>query len=461
MKKIWEKLRELAARIFKLTISREVVISDDDNTIIVHDGLPPEANAMAMAMYSRSPKSFLIHLAEVMKRGWKKFLGLYYVGYGHKSIGDCGTTNIYSEGVSMLAAKALQHYLLYKGQEASTRFLDMSKQRVINPLKSIAGARIQKTWMDLYEKLLAKLVPHLMERFPIKDGEDPKTYKKAINAKAFDIARAFLPAGATTFVGWHSTLREASDHLLRLRHHPLEEVRGIAEKQLRALNIKYPSSGFDKRYPESEAYVEMFMKGCTYMEPEMAPTTGFSSCDNFDYRKLDKHARILNTRPPKTELPAFMKGCGTLNCKFLIDFGSFRDWQRHRSGITLMPLLSTKYGFHGWYLEQIPAELVAEIHDTITLQMSRIAELDCTPEIKQYYIAMGFQVLCDTTFDLPAMVYTVELRTGQSVHPTLRQVCQKMAGALLFRFPHMSLHADMEPDQWSVKRGTQDIVKKN
>jgi len=50
------------------------VTEKDSIRIIVHDGLPPEANAMAMAMYSRDPRSFLVHLKVVTQKGWKKFI---------------------------------------------------------------------------------------------------------------------------------------------------------------------------------------------------------------------------------------------------------------------------------------------------------------------------------------------------------------------------------------------------
>lgn len=53
------------------------------------------------------------HLKRVESVGPEKFMKSYYVGYGHKSIGDCGTTTIFVENVSMLAAKAIQDTQLY------------------------------------------------------------------------------------------------------------------------------------------------------------------------------------------------------------------------------------------------------------------------------------------------------------------------------------------------------------
>lgn len=94
--------------------------------VIVLDDVPPESNAMLQALYSRSPESVVEHLKRVNSVGPEKFMKSYYVGYGHKSIGDCGTTTIFIENVSMLAAKAIQDTPLYNGQEGDSRLCQVS-----------------------------------------------------------------------------------------------------------------------------------------------------------------------------------------------------------------------------------------------------------------------------------------------------------------------------------------------
>lgn len=432
--------------------------------IIVSHELPPEANAMALAMYSRDPQSFDLHLEKVKEVGPEKFMSQYYVGYGHRSIGDCGSTTICAENVSMLCAKAIQQWQLYNGQEASTRYIDMSKQEIINPLilnplKSHAGREIQDEWMKIYKKILGVLLEHLKEKFPMQDGENPKVYERAINAKGFDIARSLLPAGATTYVGWHTNLRQAADHLQELRNHPLEEIRDVAEEMAEELHKKYPSSGFDKRYEETEKYIKGYLEEYVYLEPEKVRKNFYSS-NTLNIKAMNKYKDLLAFRPPKTELPPFLKKFGTFTFTFLLDFGSFRDLQRHRSGIILMPPLTTKHGFNKWYLEQIPKKYRTEVLNVIKKQTRKIKDLKCDEKVKQYYVAMGFNVLCSTTFDLPSATYVAELRSGQTVHPTLRIIAQKMGKAIQKLFPKMKLYCDYSEDQWSSKRGSQTIVKK-
>lgn len=74
----------------------------------VIDNLSPETIAMLQALYSRSASSVEEHLKKVEKTGSDKFMESFYVGYGHASIGDCGTTTTFIENVSILADKSIQ-----------------------------------------------------------------------------------------------------------------------------------------------------------------------------------------------------------------------------------------------------------------------------------------------------------------------------------------------------------------
>jgi thymidylate synthase ThyX len=55
----------------------------------------------------------------------------FYVGYGHASIADCGSTTIFIEGISILADKAIQDWQLYSGQETSTRYIDREDKQLL------------------------------------------------------------------------------------------------------------------------------------------------------------------------------------------------------------------------------------------------------------------------------------------------------------------------------------------
>ncbi len=423
----------------------------------------PEAQAMLAALHSRSIGGIQSHLEVLGERGAEKFMSTYYVGYGHKSIGDNGSATLFIEGISMLAAKAIQDWPLYSGQEASTRYIDFATQPCINPLGTKEGEEVLERWRAFYLSALKELVPVLKERFPIGEGEKEGVYDKAINARAFDTLRAFLPAGASTNIAWHGNLRQFADKLLSLRHHPLAEVRAIAEATEDALIEAFPNS-FDtekKRFEATESYLAAMGSEYTYFDdPE--PAEFLLSRNDIDRTQLQLWRDALETRPPKTELPKQVAEVGTVQFKFLLDFGSFRDIQRHRAITQRMPLLGVHHGFHPWYLNELPEALRAEADALIEEQSAGIERLLTSPEVKQYYTAMGFNTTNRVTGNLSALVYLIELRATRFVHPTLRHRAIEMGEALIKEFANdgLVLHLDQEPDRFDVKRGEQDIVRK-
>lgn len=472
--------------------------------VIIIDGLPPEEGAMSQAVYSRKPKSILFQLLQVLKKGAQSFMEVFYSGYGHNSIGDCGSTTLYLENVSMLAAKAFQDWSLYKGQEASTRYLDFGGRIMINPLdgqllanhlyiardmlneKSLEkiaelfvatipesigndpgcrGAYIQNKWMAFYDTHMPIVKMHVASLNPKDKDQDQTTYDKAVNARAFDIMRAFIPAGMTTLVSWHSDLRQLRDHLAILKYHPADEIARVAKTAIIGLEKTYPASFVQKKsYPETETYLQKRAEHTSYFDDGSnleSENFGITNIHKLDLKCLQQeYGWFLENRPPKTELPHEIGEAGTVNVHFKIDFGSFRDAQRHRKGVCKMPLLTTRYGFHQWYLDRLPEESRIEAIALMDELVPLINELPCSKEDKQYYIPMGFIVLADFTWTFDQLVYVAELRSSETVHATFRVHAQSIGKWIEEYVPTTKLYVDYSEDKWSYKRGTQDIVEK-
>ncbi len=431
-----------------------------------------EAAAMLQALHSRSVGGIEEHLKTLAKKGPEKFMSTYYVGYGHKSIGDCGDAIVFVENVPMFVPKAIQDWPLYSGQESSTRFIDFSKQEFANPLGTEEGRKILEGLRSFYLHGLEILGKSLKTRFPRGQSEDEQTYNKAINARAFDIMRGFLPAGAHTNLSWDMNLRQYGDEIALLRHHPLPIVREVANATEDALKEMYPNSFTLKRYEETEEYLEELGSLYTYFD-NPTPAEFQRSQTLLDYSLVRQYQWAIRTRPPKTELPRKIRECGIVRFDFLLDFGSFRDIQRHRAVVQQMPLLTTKHGIHPWYL----SELYATGHKSLHMQACEISDflhkqvdaLNCSAEIKQYYIPMGFNTTNRLTGDLHALTYLIELRSSQTVHPTLRERAIQMGREIRKIFGHsedgsgkpfFALHMDESETRFDIKRGTHDIVER-
>ena len=63
-------------------------------------------------------------------------------------------------------------------------------------------------------------------------------------------------------------------------------------------------------------------------------------------------------------------------------------------------------------------------------------------------------------FYLPALSYFVGLRSGKSVHPTLRPIAHTLHREIQKVFPKVRLYSDLDADDWDIRRGLQDIQKK-
>ena len=434
--------------------------TQNGEVIVLHTGavITAEAAAMLQALHSRSTGGLREHLQSLEERGAENFMANFYVGYGHASIGDCGHTVIFIEGVSMLAAKAVQDWRLYSGQEASTRYIDFQTQPFMNPLGSTEGTTILENYRTFYTRTLPQLVEHLKERFPRGDEEKEGVYNKAINARAFDILRGFLPAGATTNLAWSTNLRQAADVMKYLRHHPLEEVRSMADALQNALSQAHPNSFGHKHYPATEEYNRASMSQYYHHDPDCTALN--ITFNGVDRTLLGEYQHMMKHRPAKTELPRQIAECGSIGFAFPLDFGSFRDIQRHRAIVQRMPLLTRELGFSPWYMNELPAEIREQASALIESQASLINHLGASIETAQYYTAMGYLTANRLSGNLAALVYLVELRATRFVHPTLRYRAQEMAVLLQKEFGSdgLVIHLDDEADRFDVRRGEHDIT---
>lgn len=439
--------------------------------------LTPEDGAMLCALYSRSSESARHHLRLVAEKGSARFMDRFYAGYAHKSIADCGSTTVFAERISMLAAKAIEDTPMFSGQETSTRYISFDDAPIWEPSGHPIAEQAIHELMGFYRELEAPVAERVASLFPRRDGEKLGDWENAVKARGFDVRRAFLPAGAATQVGWHGNLRQLADHLVMLRHHPLAEIASLANRLWGSLREFFPSS-----FPEDaamldvsgeraagriEAVEEYRKKAAEWMWGDFAPSKFASDFrvarDTIDIVGVsDSEYELLANRPRGAALPAAFGEFGLVTFEAPVDFGSYRDLHRQRRGFWRMPVLTARLGFEPWYLEQLPeafrprAEaLVAKVSRVWEDLAARRREVDC-----QYMLPMGFRVPWRYTCGLPQVLYVAELRMPKTVHPTARRVARRVVEYVKRRWPWMALHVDLGEDDWTVRRGSQTIVDK-
>lgn len=433
--------------------------------------LSPEDIAMVQALYSRSPATVHKHLARIRSAGSGNAMSVYYIGYGHASIGDCGTTTLFIEGVSMLTAKAIQDWMLYSGQESSTRYMDFSHVKFENPAGTAEGEEIQERWRSFYLNARPRVREHLLAKYPRGEDEEEKKYEKAIDARTFDVLRSFLPAGAHTMLSWTTNLRQLNDKLQWLCRHPDSFAAQTGQAILEAVRVRYPHSFGDKSLKTSREggraeavsqYASQVMADSYFLEEiEGLGKDDVRISTNIPTEYLLRYSSVLASRPRGAEFPHWLAEAGNIQSEFYLDFGSYRDLQRHRSGTVRMPLLTTRHGFHPWYLQEMPESLRSEAEALLEQQTQAIHQLGLDAVSAQSYVAMGFRVPCRVTQPLPGFVYRLEVRTGKTIHPTLRHVSQRESQIFRDLFGDtVPIYTDMDPDNWTVRRGSQTIEER-
>lgn len=457
---------------------------------LVIDNQNPEDNAMLQALYSRSNASVTDHLDKVQATGSGKFMESFYVGYGHRSIGDCGSTTIFIEGVSNVLAKAIQDNSLYSGQESSTRYLDYSQQAIVDPYNMDMTTRLIEGWLEIYLKYQPMVEAGLRIMFPKQENEKETVWAKAIKARSFDIMRGFLPVGVTTQLSWHTNLRQARDKLQQIAFHPVEEVREVARAIHAQLSAEYPNSFKDSDMIADGNEVNKWLSSPELQEFHYSMLGGHFlnykanelrfEC-NTEYSlegdDCEEFINVLRTRPPHAPVPKAFDFGDNFLCAFVIDFGSFRDIQRHRNGLCPIPIVNDcGYGINHWYInsavEALTAgagdEVATDFKNEVTLQLENVNELRELDAFAQHYdihkhqylYPLGLDLDCAVQYSFSQMIYVSELRSTQYVHPTLRPIAQAMGEVIERVAPGIALHVDYDPDKWSIARGNQDITEK-
>lgn len=441
----------------------------------------PEALAMLQAFYSRSLEPIKARIERLGNNmaSVKKALSTYYIGYGHNSIGDCGNVTLFIEGVSIIAAKEIQDNPLYNGQECSTRYIELSGDGVITDPEHAAF-----WWQREYHRVLEALTPAVRathpfdapEGFDVNNLEHTKprspyaNWLNATAARAFDIARGWIPTNALTNLSLTCSLRTAREIAIQLHSSDLVEIRQLGDKLLATLVDAFPFAV--KPYDDKdEAFVVWtqqlnefaHMHECQPIEPpcwvDGAP---FNVMVEEQEGLTDDLITAINTRPRHGKLPIWVDPYATFTLNGYIDYGTWRDMQRHRRNIGRPPVLRVTR-MHEWYLDTLTAYLgeaaaapfLKRVQEQFGVQgnVNRMQTIDDMV----YGLPLGTIVPFNYTLGLAQAFYFAELRSGNTVHAILRPLAQSLASMLEqsgFRVDY-----DTEPARFDVRRGQQTIVE--
>jgi thymidylate synthase ThyX len=416
--------------------------------------------------------------------------------YGDDSVAQLGGVHLAVEDASNLLTKVLERGRLMAYLEQSTRYIPYTDRRGDawryhvpaeldgHPLRE-QYVGVMNAAFETYAQWIDTMRAWFERRYPMAAGDSESVYRRAIRAKALDTLRGLLPASTQSNLGIFGTGQAYEALLLRMRAHPLEEVRRTADLILAELRQVIPAFMTRVDQPERgvrwSAYFEATRDATqaiarrldterpalpedevtlTDFDPEgeakvvAAALYAVSAQPDAD---LLASVRRMSAAEREAVLRAYVGARGNRRHKpgrafertsyrfdVLTDYGAFRDLQRHRLLSIEWQALTPRHGF-------VQPEAVIEAGGDADWQrvMTRSAELfDALndaglPGVAQYAVSMAYRVRFVMDMNAREAMHVIELRTAPAGHPAYRRVCQRMHTLIGERAGHHAIAAAM------------------
>lgn len=175
------------------------------------------------------------------------------VGYGDDSVAELGGAHIACEGISNIAAKALEDSRIgISPLEKSTRYVPFNRKvnggyryyREPSIMASSHAKRYEATLdylFDTYSALIDPLLSWVQAYTPKDTSTSERAYNSATRAKTLDLLRGLLPMATLTNVGLFGNGRAFEYLLVKLAASPHAEVRVLGLGMQQELDKLIPS----------------------------------------------------------------------------------------------------------------------------------------------------------------------------------------------------------------------------
>lgn len=415
--------------------------------------LPPAVQATVLAKYSRSAESARDMLSGLSEADADRFQEKWVGQYGHSSVAELANVPVCFEGISIVASKFVESWQRAGYSEKSTRYQVFSRDSFVTPPG--APATMEEFSARLYAAYDG-LLPKVTRLCAEKMGEDPDAPepKRTVRARAFDNVRYLLPAGTGTNVAAVLNMRDARDMAASLAGHANPEFQAIGAGLLSAVSEVCPAlvrhagpnafrlpfrtagptaPGFDPSVPGPYVRIdrEHLMPG---RDMEQA---AFESLLSGRYgTSWEAFCKLMEGRPGHAEVPEPFKTV-RISFEVMMDYGAFRDLQRHRRCEQYVEPLRTDYGYvvpddvagtdlEGEYREAM--ECVEAYDDDAVVH---------DQDLMQYMIPLGYLHRSVFQMDLRELYYIVELRTKPQGHISYRRIAYEMFRLASERMPKL------------------------
>ncbi|HII14705.1 MAG TPA: FAD-dependent thymidylate synthase [Nanoarchaeota archaeon] len=445
-----------------------------ERRIYTLSGKPEEVIAVAFAKCSRDPRPFDVIVEELDADKSRRFHERWVVGYGHSSVAEHAIAHIAIENISILATKVLEDTRLASYTEKSTRYQVMEAGKCYRPKnlppagEGFFGTAVAELF-KVYALATEKVAELMRKKFPMENMPEQR-YSDMIRSKTCDVTRCLLPAGTMTQLGTTMNARSLEHCLSKLLSSPMiemqeigAEMKAIALKELPTLVKHAVENPFIHGYAaQLEDIIAKIPATNAGKDVELVRWTAdsihrivsamlfrgselpYSAVAGYvEGMKREERAGVIESvmsqRGPHDPAPREFEEA-SLTFGLLVDYGAYRDIQRHRIMSQTPQALNVSHGF------EIPEEIVEAgvkqaYEDAMNFAAEAFGVIGCdNPLEAQYVVPLGYRMRLLMTMNLREAFHFCELRSGNRGHISYRRVAQKMADEISNVYPGIGKH---------------------
>lgn len=472
-----------------------------NNPIFVTTHFNPEVWALMQARYSRSqmgmresflkllkedPENFKALYEEIQKTEGSiamnhatekaiKFMEKWVLGYGHSSIAEGAVIGLGLEGVSILATKVIEDNRLSSFCEKSTRYVSFKRSSFYMDMdlkNSEFNTEISEMLdflFETYSELHEPVLEYVKKNAPLSSETSSAAWERACGSRRFDAIRYLLPACTKTSLGWTVNARELTHAISKFLSHPLKEMNLLGEK-IKSESLKtLPSllKHADKKdyFVDTRNQMMSVAKEINFtnslrenVELVSGPNDGdekiISSIlyqyKNESFTDILNGVRQMNIEDKQVVLDSYLnkmkdfdhplRGLEHVSFTFdiVMDYGAFRDLQRHRICTQTNQMFSSDLGY------DVPEDIVnsgveAKYREAMELAKRVYEKVRIKfPVQAQYLLPLGFKKRFLVTMNLRELHHLIKIRTTPLAHPSYRKIAFKIYNLVKEKYPFLS-----------------------
>lgn len=476
-------------------------VTNTDSNVFALKNLPEEVVAFLFARYSRSKLSLRDDLTSMLaaeevgslvselvqpsedlsitQDRARAFAEKYVLGYGHGSVAEHAVIHLAVEDVSIVVSKLIEDARLASYTEKSTRYVQFDTEKLVfpqgimaseDPKAGILYRSAVTSLMNAYLDWTETFVEKIKSKTPRKPKQTEKGWDASCRATAFDSLRYLLPAATKTNIGITINARSLATLIVKLRSTKIAEAHEIADKLFAEGALIAPSL-LKEKYTQASAY-----------RLGLLPDPDGQACDQ-DYREFSEYTRsgvaLSRWHPDERELDSILSwphrtsgivdklldGRGqhdapprqlervSLTFSLCMDYGAYRDLQRHRIATQIVepftplngyevPRGVFEYGFGDEY-----RSLMAHAAGVFN-QLQANGNLDEA----QYVLPLAYRVKVGLTVNLRQIFHLVELRSARQGHYSYRLIAQQIYNEVARVYPSVAKHIRVDMNDYALTR---------